>query len=151
MTTWHQLAAIHRQTSSTVVHDIVESFKSAWLEIQWRGSALDVLVLSWFEGYREHMHSWILASNKEQAQESLKEVCTWNAQVRGEVLSSMMHWINSPKQGNMEQVMLEQESVLREQMVSAMSKDAKVPDEHAQQNTELATLRSCLKRRRAGS
>ena len=86
LTTWHQLAAIHKRTSSTIVHDIAESFKSAWLEIEWRGSALDVLILSWFEGYREHVHSWILASNKEQAREFLKEVCTWNAQVRGEVL-----------------------------------------------------------------
>ena len=59
-------------------------------------------------------------------------------------LSSMMHWINNPKQGNMEQVMLEQESVMRAQIVSAMSKDAKVPDEHAQQNTELATLRRII-------
>src|SRR5262249_35575934 len=41
-------------------------------------------------------------------------------------LSSMMRWIN--QQGNMEQVMLEQESVLREQMVSAQNQTPKVPD-----------------------
>jgi AAA+ superfamily predicted ATPase len=73
-----------RKSAST--GDVFEHFKSAWLEIQWRGSALDVLMLSWFEGYREHSHFWILASSKEQAQEFLKEVCAWNAEVRGEVL-----------------------------------------------------------------
>ena len=86
LTSWRQLAAAHKLGSSTTADDLTESFKGAWLEIQWRGSALDVLVLSWLEGHREHSHSWILASSKEQAEEFLKEVCAWNAEVRGEVL-----------------------------------------------------------------
>ena len=53
-------------------------------------------------------------------------------------LSSMMCWINNPEQGQMEQVMLEQEKVLREQMVSAMNKENKANDDGAQQNGDLA-------------
>src|SRR5215469_2141042 len=33
------------------VSDVSEEFKNAWLEIQWRDEALDVLVLNWFEQY----------------------------------------------------------------------------------------------------
>jgi AAA+ superfamily predicted ATPase len=66
--------------------NVSEHFTNAWLEIQWRDSALDVLVLNWFEQYHWQSHFWILASSKELAREFLKEVCAWNAEVRGEVL-----------------------------------------------------------------
>jgi hypothetical protein len=59
-------------------------------------------------------------------------------------LSSMMCWINNPEQDHMEQVMLEQEKILREQMVSAMNQDTKAKDEGTQQNGELATLRRII-------
>ncbi len=59
-------------------------------------------------------------------------------------LSSMMCWIANLEQGHMEQVMLEQERVLREQMVSAMHQDTKPKDEHTQQDAELATLRRII-------
>jgi AAA+ superfamily predicted ATPase len=75
-----------RARETTPAGDVSESFTNAWLEIQWRDSALDVLVLSWFEQYRWHSHFWILANSKEQARAFLKEVCAWNAAVRGEVL-----------------------------------------------------------------
>jgi AAA+ superfamily predicted ATPase len=80
----HGLLAL--ASKETPVGDVSEKFKNAWLEIQWRDEALDVLVLSWFEQYHWHSQFWILASSKEQAREFLKEVCAWNAAVRGEVL-----------------------------------------------------------------
>jgi len=73
--------------------DVTEKFKNAWLEIQWRDEALDVLVLSWFEQYHWHCQFWSLASSKELAREFLKEVCGWNVSVRGEVMVfSGGHW-----------------------------------------------------------
>ena len=66
--------------------DVSEEFTNAWLEIQWRDETFDVVVVSWLEEFRWHSHSWVLASSKELACEFLKEVCAWNATVRGEVL-----------------------------------------------------------------
>jgi len=66
--------------------DVSEEFTNAWLEVQWRDEAVDVVVVSWLEEFRWHSHSWIVASSKELAREFLKEVCAWNATVRGEVL-----------------------------------------------------------------
>jgi AAA+ superfamily predicted ATPase len=60
-------------------------------------------------------------------------------------LSSMMRWISDPEQGDMEQVMIEQESILREQMVSAMNQDTnKVSDDASQENAGIAALRRML-------
>ncbi|HEY0755067.1 MAG TPA: ATP-binding protein [Ktedonobacteraceae bacterium] len=65
--------------------ELIERAKNAWLEVQWRGSTFDIVVMNWFEG-RPVYHYWILADQIETAREFLREVCRWNAEVRGEVL-----------------------------------------------------------------
>lgn len=81
-----ELTPYYLLTNEPSTGDVSEKFKNAWLEIQWHDEAFDVVVVSWLEEFRWHSHFWILASSKDLAQEFLKEVCAWNAKVRGEVL-----------------------------------------------------------------
>src|SRR5947209_250243 len=64
---------------------LIDRAKSAGLEVQWRDSTFDVVVMNWF-----HMgpvyHYWILADQVETAKAFLQEVCRWNGEVRGEML-----------------------------------------------------------------
>ena len=64
---------------------LIDRAKNAWLEVQWRDSTFDVVVMNWF-----HMgpvyHYWILADQVETAKAFLQEVCRWNGEVRGEML-----------------------------------------------------------------
>ena len=64
---------------------LIDRAKNAWLEVQWHGSTFDVVIMNWFEG-RPVCHYWILADDTETARAFLREVCQWNAEVRGEVL-----------------------------------------------------------------
>jgi hypothetical protein len=66
--------------------ELIDRAKNAWLEVQWRGSDFDVIVMNWFEGGRPIYHYWILAESVEGAKELLQEVCRWNSEIRGEVL-----------------------------------------------------------------
>jgi hypothetical protein len=65
--------------------ELIDRAKNAWLEVQWRNSTFDVVVMSWFN-MRPIYHYWILADQVETAKAFLQEVCRWNAEVRGEVL-----------------------------------------------------------------
>jgi len=65
--------------------ELINRAQNAWLEVKWRDSSFDVLVMNWFEA-RPVYHYWILADSVETARAFLQEVCRWNAEVRGEVL-----------------------------------------------------------------
>jgi AAA+ superfamily predicted ATPase len=65
--------------------ELVERALNAWVEVQWRGSTLDVLLMNWQE-MRPIYHYWILANSAEEARAFLLEVCKWNEEIRGEVL-----------------------------------------------------------------
>lgn len=65
--------------------ELFDRAKNAWLEVQWRNSTFDVVVMNWFHS-RPVYHYWILADQVEMAKAFLQEVCRWNAKVRGEVL-----------------------------------------------------------------
>jgi AAA+ superfamily predicted ATPase len=86
LTTQRQLAGARIPLTSINANDIVDRFKNAWLEIQWRGLTLDIILARWSEGFSPISHYWILAPHVAQAKEFLQEVCAWNSEVRGEVL-----------------------------------------------------------------
>lgn len=73
------------QNAETSGQELIDRARNAWLEVQWRGSTFDVVVMHWFEGHPVY-HYWILADEVGTAKEFLREVCRWNAEVRGEVL-----------------------------------------------------------------
>ncbi|MBO0795419.1 MAG: ATP-binding protein [Ktedonobacteraceae bacterium] len=67
--------------------DILHSAKNAWFSLGWQGNAFDVLVMHWTEGMgRSVYHYWILAESKGLAEDLIRAVCQWNAELRGEVL-----------------------------------------------------------------
>jgi hypothetical protein len=61
--------------------------KNAWFAVKWRGNALDVLVMRWPEGFGRVVYAyWILCDSHTVAKDFIREVCRWNAELRGEVL-----------------------------------------------------------------
>jgi len=66
--------------------DTVDMFKKAWLEVQWQGYELDVLLLTSNDGQFNMFHHWILADTQEIARGFLATVSVWSTEIRGEVL-----------------------------------------------------------------
>ncbi len=60
--------------------------KNAWLEVMWKGYTFDVIIMSWHVGFSSTYHYWILAKSMQGAEDLFVEVCTWNNEIRGEVL-----------------------------------------------------------------
>jgi AAA+ superfamily predicted ATPase len=59
---------------------------NAWVNVLWQNTLLDVLFITWTEeGYRERRH-WIIADNRDLAENFLRAVCKWSSEVRGEIL-----------------------------------------------------------------
>jgi len=57
--------------------------KNAWLEVQWQGATLDVIVVNLGD---RPAHYWIIADNEEVARNFFAAVSKWNMEIRGEVL-----------------------------------------------------------------
>src|SRR5579875_961715 len=81
---WLMQANIGPNVSETE-QDLIDRARNAWLEVRWRATTFDVVVMNWFE-MRPVYYYWILADDIEAARALLREVCQWNAEVRGEVL-----------------------------------------------------------------
>jgi AAA+ superfamily predicted ATPase len=63
-----------------------DAISKAWLEVQWQGNSLDVLVLHiQGEGFQK-IHTWLLADTEEIARGFFSAVSRWNAEIRSEVL-----------------------------------------------------------------
>lgn len=66
--------------------ETMDTVRKAWLEVQWQGNVLDVLILQIEgEGFQKY-HHWILAETEEVARRFFAAVCKWNMEIRGEVL-----------------------------------------------------------------
>ena len=52
----------------------------------WQGQLLDVVVISWAESCHRRRHHWIVAADRQLAQEFFDAVCEWGCEVRGEIL-----------------------------------------------------------------
>jgi hypothetical protein len=72
--------------AAAVEKDTADTFKKAWLEVQWQGFELDVLLVMCNDGQFNMYHHWILADNEDIARGFLTAVCKWSTEVRGEVL-----------------------------------------------------------------
>jgi len=75
------------QSQVESMSNLIDRAWNAWLEVQWRGYTLDVIVMHWPENRGLGIYRYcIVAPDKEVAREFLAEVCRWNAEIRGEVL-----------------------------------------------------------------
>ena len=69
-------------TGKKLKHNI----QNSWLNVLWKGQLLDVVLITWAEDCYRRRHQWIVAEEKEFAEEFFKAVCEWGYEVRGEIL-----------------------------------------------------------------
>jgi AAA+ superfamily predicted ATPase len=80
---------IHNQIMTSwdgMEEEIYNHTENASFEVTWQGHKLDILLMSWQEGYCKTRYYWILADNKEIAENFFVDVCDWNSEIRDEVL-----------------------------------------------------------------
>ncbi|HKE58464.1 MAG TPA: AAA family ATPase [Pyrinomonadaceae bacterium] len=63
-----------------------QRLQNSWLNILWRGKLLEVLLLTWAVGYYRVRHHWIVADDRQLAEDFFDAVCEWSGEVRGEIL-----------------------------------------------------------------
>lgn len=63
-----------------------QQIENAWLNVLWGGELLDVVLISWSEGCSMQQGQWILADNRQIAENFLGAVCAWSCEVRGEIV-----------------------------------------------------------------
>jgi AAA+ superfamily predicted ATPase len=63
-----------------------QTIKNSWLNVLWRGQLLDVVLVTYAQGCYPSRHHWIVADNKQLAEDFFAQVCEWSSEVRGEVL-----------------------------------------------------------------
>jgi DNA replication protein DnaC len=62
------------------------SFENSWLNLLWKGHLIDVLLITWTESSCRRRHHWIVADEKQIAEDLFRAVCEWSCEVRGEIL-----------------------------------------------------------------
>jgi DNA replication protein DnaC len=62
------------------------SIENAWLNVLWRGHLLDVVFISWAETACRRRYHWIVAEERQIAEDFFSAVCEWSCEVRGEIL-----------------------------------------------------------------
>lgn len=60
--------------------------EQTWFDVEWREERLDVLVMNWTTGMGSESTAFILADSRSLAEAFLSAVCTWNSELRDEVL-----------------------------------------------------------------
>jgi AAA+ superfamily predicted ATPase len=63
-----------------------QAIKNSWLNVLWGGQLLDVILITYAQGCYPSRHHWIVAENKQLAEDFFAQVCEWSSEVRGEVL-----------------------------------------------------------------
>lgn len=87
--TLQQQTCIHNQITTGwdgLDNVIFKGAENAWFEVAWQGHTLEVLLMSWSEGWSKTRYYWILADTKEVAESFFAAVCEWNSEIRDEVL-----------------------------------------------------------------
>ena len=60
--------------------------ENSWLNVLWKGRLLDVVLITWTEGSCRRRHHWIVAEERQIAEDFFSVVCEWSCEVRGEIL-----------------------------------------------------------------
>lgn len=63
-----------------------QSTENSWLNVLWKGHLIDVVLITWVESCYRRRHHWIVADEKEIAEDFFRAVCEWSCEVRGEIL-----------------------------------------------------------------
>jgi len=62
------------------------STENSWLNVLWKGHLIDVVLITWAESCYRRRHHWIVADEKQIAEDFFRAVCEWSCEVRGEIL-----------------------------------------------------------------
>ena len=62
------------------------SIENSWLNVLWKGQLMDVVLITWAEGCFRTRHHWIVADERQIAEDFFRSVCEWSCEVRGEIL-----------------------------------------------------------------
>ncbi|HYV13094.1 MAG TPA: AAA family ATPase [Pyrinomonadaceae bacterium] len=62
------------------------SIENAWLNVLWKGHLISVVLITWIEHPCRRRHHWIVADEKQIAEDFFSAVCEWSCEVRGEIL-----------------------------------------------------------------
>jgi len=65
---------------------LTHAIENAWLNVLWKGHLLDVVLISWAETSCRRRFHWIVAEEKQIAEDFFRAVCEWSCEVRGEIL-----------------------------------------------------------------
>jgi hypothetical protein len=60
--------------------------ENSWLNVLWKGQLLDVVLITWAESSCRRRHHWIIADERQIAEDFFRSVCEWSCEVRGEIL-----------------------------------------------------------------
>ena len=60
--------------------------ENSWLNVLWKGQLMDVVLITWAEGSCRRRHHWIIADERQIAEDFFRAVCEWSCEVRGEIL-----------------------------------------------------------------
>jgi AAA+ superfamily predicted ATPase len=63
-----------------------ERAENVFFEVNWQGQQLDVLLMSWAEGWSHTTYYWILADVESIASNFFADVCKWSGEIEDEVL-----------------------------------------------------------------
>ena len=63
-----------------------DRIQNSWLNVLWKGQLLDVVLITWAEDCYRLRHHWIVADDRNVAEEFFDAVCAWGCEVRGEIL-----------------------------------------------------------------
>ncbi|MEM6254924.1 MAG: ATP-binding protein [Cyanobacteria bacterium P01_D01_bin.156] len=72
--------------------------ENARFEVSWQDHTLDILVMTWREGWNTTNYHWILADTFSLADSFFAAVCDWNSEVRDELLVfEDGYWAKNPR------------------------------------------------------
>lgn len=63
-----------------------QHIENSWLNVLWKGQLLDVVLITWAEDRCRRRHHWIVADEREIAEEFFDAVCEWSCEVGEEIL-----------------------------------------------------------------
>lgn len=79
---FHQVKT-HWEGSDRKLRDWIEN---SWLNVLWKGHLMDVVLITWNDGSCRRRHHWIVADERQIAEDFFRAVCEWSCEVRGEIL-----------------------------------------------------------------
>ena len=60
--------------------------ENSWVNVFWRGQLIDVVSIAWTAACGYNQRYWIIAENRQLAEDFFRAVCEWSTAVRGEIL-----------------------------------------------------------------